>query len=116
MSGNDTQDLPTVPAVSEEDLNHPQDPQDIDQLGPKSRFRRLLLPSVLGLLVLGGIGWIIFSRVIMPMLAPGQQQAPPMPVQLTNPKSATVEDSSDYAASLDSRQSVTLQPRVSGQV
>ncbi len=37
-------------------------------------------------------------------------------VTVANPKTATIEDSSDYVANLDSRQSVTLQPRVSGQV
>jgi RND family efflux transporter MFP subunit len=39
-----------------------------------------------------------------------------VPVKLANVQSGTVEDSSDYVASLNSRSSVTLQPRVSGQV
>jgi RND family efflux transporter MFP subunit len=38
------------------------------------------------------------------------------PVKLASVQSGTVEDSSDYVASLNSRSSVVLQPRVSGQV
>lgn len=116
MSGNDTQNVSNLPAVSEEELHPPQDLQDSGQPANSSRFRRFLLPSVIGLLLLGGIGWIVFSRVIMPMLMAGPMQPQATPVQLGNPKTATVEDSSDYAASLDSRQSITLQSRVSGPV
>ena len=50
------------------------------------------------------------------MMLASQMKTPPTPVPLANPKTAPISDSSDYAASLDSRQSVTLQPRVSGQV
>ena len=116
MSGNNTQDLPSAPAVSEEELNLPQDPQQAGPPPQPNRFRQWLMPSVIGLLILGGIGWIVFSRVIMPMLMMGQMKPQPTLVQLGNPKSAMVEDSSDYAASLDSRQSITLQSRVSGPV
>jgi RND family efflux transporter MFP subunit len=52
----------------------------------------------------------------MPILIMSGIKAQPKPVQLANPKSTQVEDSSDYAASLDSRQLVTIQPRVSGQI
>jgi multidrug efflux pump subunit AcrA (membrane-fusion protein) len=69
-----------------------------------------------GLAIAGGLGWIIFNRFILPLMIASQMKAQPMPVQLDSPKSGQIEDSSDYAASLDSRQSVTLQPRVNGQV
>lgn len=39
-----------------------------------------------------------------------------VPVKLDSVQSGTVEDSSDYVASLNSRSSIALQPRVSGQV
>ncbi len=39
-----------------------------------------------------------------------------LPVKLANVESGMVEDSSDYVASLSSRSSIALQPRVSGQV
>jgi RND family efflux transporter MFP subunit len=85
---------------------------------PSPRRRQgLLLPIFIGLVLLGGLGWIIFSRVILPMKMAGQAHSlPPTPVPLANPTSAPIQDRSDYAASLDSRQSVTLQPRVAGQI
>ncbi|MBW4490222.1 MAG: efflux RND transporter periplasmic adaptor subunit [Trichocoleus desertorum ATA4-8-CV12] len=116
MSGNDTQDLSSPPAISEESSNFPQDSQHAGPPPQPNRFRQLLVPSIIGLLLLGGIGWIVFSRVIMPMLMMGQMKPQPTPVQLGSPKSAMVEDSSDYSARLDSRQSITLQSRVSGPV
>jgi multidrug efflux pump subunit AcrA (membrane-fusion protein) len=82
-----------------------------------ARKRRGLIPFLLGLLLLGGLGWFIFSRFIAPMLGAGNRMGPPpTPVPLANPKSAPIQDSSDYAATLDSRESVTLQPQVVGQV
>jgi RND family efflux transporter MFP subunit len=41
---------------------------------------------------------------------------PGVPVRIVDVISGTVEDSSDYVANLNSRASITLQPRVSGQV
>jgi RND family efflux transporter MFP subunit len=82
---------------------------------PPPPWRRYLIPAI-ALALLGGIGWIIFNRIILPMLMGGGGAPPPTPVQLTTPKTATVAESSDYAANLDSRQSVTLQPRVAGQI
>ncbi len=39
-----------------------------------------------------------------------------LPVRIASVASGTIEDSSDYVASMNSRTSITLQPRVSGQV
>ncbi|MEP0916824.1 efflux RND transporter periplasmic adaptor subunit [Leptolyngbya sp. DQ-M1] len=80
------------------------------------RWRRYLVPALIGAAIVGGLGWILFNRLILPIMIASQMKPQPTPVPLANPKAATIEDSSDYAASLDSRQSVTLQPRVSGQV
>ncbi len=93
----------------------PQDSNPSNKSRPP-RWRRFLIPALIILALLGGVGWIVFSRVILPMMMAGQMKSHPTPVPLSNPKTATIADSSDYAASLDSRQSVTLQPRVSGQV
>lgn len=82
----------------------------------RPRWRRFLVPGLIGLAVVGGLGWIGFNRIILPLMIASQMKPQPTPVPLANPKAATIEDSSDYAASLDSRQSVTLQPRVSGQI
>lgn len=66
-------------------------------------------------MILGGVGWIVFNRIILPLMS-SQVKPPPTRVPVANPKAAKIEDSSDYVANLNSRQSVTLQPRVSGQV
>ncbi len=87
-----------------------------DQKTSSPRWRRFLVPGLIGLAIAGGLGWILLNRLILPLIFAGQMKARPTPVPLANPKAATIEDSSDYAASLDSRQSVTLQPRVAGQI
>ena len=68
-----------------------------------SGWRRFLIPALIVLALLGGVGWIVFNRVILPMMLAGQMKTPPTPVPLANPKTAPISDSSDYAASLDSR-------------
>ncbi|KAM3089969.1 efflux RND transporter periplasmic adaptor subunit [Phormidesmis sp. 146-35] len=88
----------------------------IPDRAPPPRWRKFLLPAIIILALLGGIGWIVFSRIILPMIFASQMKPQATPVPLSNPKTATIEDSSDYAATLDSRQSVTLQPQASGRV
>jgi multidrug efflux pump subunit AcrA (membrane-fusion protein) len=89
----------------------------VSELPPRRpRWRKFLVPGLIGLAVVGGLGWIVFNRIILPLMIVSQMKPQPTPVPLANPKSATIEDSSDYAASLDSRQSITLQPRVNGQI
>ncbi|XGV99089.1 MAG: efflux RND transporter periplasmic adaptor subunit [Leptolyngbya sp. BL-A-14] len=83
---------------------------------PRKGRRRFLVPALIALAVLGGVGWIVFNRIILPILIFSQMKPQLTQVDLANPKVSTIADSSDYAANLDSRQSVTLQPRVSGQV
>lgn len=83
---------------------------------PRRGLRRFLLPGVIGLVVVGGVGWVVFNRFILPLMLMGQMKPTPTQVQVANPKAATINDSSDYVANLTSRQSVTLQPRVSGQI
>jgi RND family efflux transporter MFP subunit len=80
------------------------------------RWQRFLVPVIVGIAILGGIGWVVFNRFILPLLIAKPMQPPATPVQLVNPKVATIQDSSDYAASLESRQSVRIQPRVAGQI
>lgn len=86
------------------------------QKNPPPRWQRFLVPGLIGLAVLGGLGWILFNRLILPLMIASQMKPQATPVPLANPKASTIEDASEYAASLDSRQSVTLQPKVSGQI
>jgi RND family efflux transporter MFP subunit len=71
---------------------------------------------LIALALLGGVGWIVFNRIIFPILMFSQMKPQFTEVDLGSPQTATLEDASEYAANLDSRQSVTLQPRVSGQI
>lgn len=87
-----------------------------DPQPPQRGLRRFLLPTVIALAILGGVGWVVFNRIILPLMLFSQMKPQPTQVQVANPKTATIEDSSAYVANLISRQSVTLQPRISGQV
>jgi multidrug efflux pump subunit AcrA (membrane-fusion protein) len=118
MSGEEISRSPVAqPVLPEKDPNASPDLQEPGAAEQPRGKRRFLVPGIIGLVVLGGLGWVLFNRLILPIIIFSQMGAPPAtPVQVSNPQTATVEDSSDYAASLDSRQSVTLQPRVSGQV
>jgi multidrug efflux pump subunit AcrA (membrane-fusion protein) len=86
-----------------------------DPQPPRRGLQRFLIPAAFALVILGGVGWIVFNRIILPLMS-SQVKPPPTRVPVANPKAAKIEDSSDYVANLNSRQSVTLQPRVSGQV
>lgn len=113
MSGKDSSPA-TVQPVVEKDSAQPPLP-DVPAAQPKSR-RRFLVPALIALAILGGVGWIVFNRIIFPIIIFSQMKPQFTEVELANPKTTTIEDASDYAATLDSRQSVTLQPRVSGQI
>lgn len=84
-------------------------------------MKRLPLPRqrwVWGLILLlvAGAGWLLYDRLLRILLLVMQLKPQPSPVVLTRPQVQTVAETSDFVARLDSRQSVTLQPRVSGQV
>jgi len=112
MNGENNQKNLTVPPSAQAKLPSSQNQMELQS----PRWRQSLLPVLIGLVLLGGLGWFIFSRFILPAMMGGQMAPPPTPVPLANPKSAPVQNSSDYSATLDSRQSVTLQPRVDGQI
>lgn len=117
MSGEDSKHSSAVESTVERDSLESQvaDVPETESPAPRSR-RRFLIPAIIALALLGGIGWIVFNRIIFPILMFSQMKPQPTFVEISSPQTAAVEDSSDYAASLDSRQSVTLQPRVDGQI
>jgi len=92
-----------------------------------SRPRKLprLLPILVMLLLLGGGGWFAFSK-FQQSGSPGASPGAPMgmkgggpraiPVRLGKARPSTIEDSSEYVARLESRQSVRPKPQVSGQI
>ncbi|MGM3305280.1 efflux RND transporter periplasmic adaptor subunit [Anabaena sp. WFMT] len=91
-------------------------PQPSFEPPPQSRrWLRLLLALVL---VIGG-----GSAIAWKLLTPNNQnpaaanaQPPAVKVKLSTVQTGTVEDATEYIASLESRRSVNLQPRIQGQV
>jgi RND family efflux transporter MFP subunit len=84
---------------------------------PKSQqqWLRLLIALVL---IIGG-GGAITSRLLTPEKpspALANAQPPAVKVTLSTVETGTVEDTTEYIANLESRQSVNLQPRIQGQV
>ncbi|WP_016952520.1 efflux RND transporter periplasmic adaptor subunit [Anabaena sp. PCC 7108] len=96
-------DFPDIPQPSFEPPNKSQ------------RWLRLLLALVL---ILGG-GTAIAWKLLTPEKPnPAAANAPPpgVKVKLSAVQAGTIEDSTEYIASLESRRSVNLQPRIQGQV
>jgi len=104
------------PFSHERGSSKPVGDSEHDPQPPRRGRRRFLIPALIAAAILGGVGWIVFSRFIMPILIFSSMKPQLTPVELSSPKTAPIADSSDYPANLDSRQSVTLQPRVSGQI
>lgn len=79
------------------------------------RWLRLLLALVL---ILGGGTAIAWKLLTPEKPSPAAANAPPpgVKVKLSAVQTGTVEDSTEYIASLESRRSVNLQPRIQGQV
>ena len=104
------------PFPKERDGLKPGGDSERDPQPPRKGWRRFLVPALIVAAILGGVGWIVFNRFILPILIFSSMKPQLTQVELSQPKTASIADSSDYAANLDSRQSVTLQPRVSGQI
>ena len=88
---------------------------EAEQPSAKRKSKRLIAGLII-LAALGGAGWLLYTRVIAPMLAGGAPPPGPAGVALAAPIASTVRDSSEYIATLESRQSVTVQPQVSGRI
>ncbi|MBD2293291.1 efflux RND transporter periplasmic adaptor subunit [Anabaena sphaerica FACHB-251] len=103
-------------------MTSPEPQTDFEEI-PQSSFKppptsrrwlRLLLAVVL---IIGG-GTAITWRLLTPNNPPAaaNAQLPAVKVKLSAVQTGTVEDSTEFIATLESRRSVNLQPRVQGQV
>ncbi|BAZ02015.1 secretion protein HlyD [Tolypothrix tenuis PCC 7101] len=103
-------------------MTSPNSPTDFEESLPESSFepppkqRRWLRLLLAALLLLGG-GAIVW-RLVTPQQQPAQTNAQPpgVRVKLAPVQTGTIQDSSDFIANLESRRSVSLQPRIQGQV
>jgi RND family efflux transporter MFP subunit len=120
MSGEDFNHKPVVVEPQPTSEGNSLTAQKLDRLLQTPSGNRLsgylwLLAILLG--AAGLVGWIGWTRFLLPMqMAQQMPAAPPAQVPLAYPESALIEDSADYASTLDSRQAITLQPKVNGQV
>lgn len=103
-------------------MTSPNSPTDFEESLPESSFepppkqRRWLRLLLVALLLLGG-GAIVW-RLLTPQQQPAQTNAQPpgVRVKLAPVQTGTIQESSDFIANLESRRSVSLQPRIQGQV
>ncbi|MBD2693638.1 efflux RND transporter periplasmic adaptor subunit [Anabaena catenula] len=85
---------------------------------PPSKSQRWLRLFLALVLILGGGTAIAWKLLTPEKPSPAAANAPPpgVRVKLSAVQTGTVEDSTEYIASLESRRSVNLQPRIQGQV
>lgn len=84
---------------------------------PPGKRQRPWIWLIVGLITVGGgigLWYLLASR--NQNANPAAQQQPPTKVRLATLEPGTVSESSEYIANLESRRSVTLQPRIQGQV
>lgn len=101
--------------VSELQSTANPDIQDISELTGKKRSHFRLI--IIFLLLVGG-GGIGLWRTMTPNQEspPAVAQQPPMPVKTLLIKTSFIEESSEFVATLQSRRSITLRPRIQGQI
>lgn len=86
----------------------------------KRQFTPKLTPgfwAMLALLLVGGsVGFWQFLAPDKKSPPTAASQSPPIKVQVATVQTATIEESAEFVANLQSRRSVTLRPRIQGQV
>ncbi|PMB38024.1 efflux transporter periplasmic adaptor subunit [Fischerella thermalis CCMEE 5330] len=91
-------------------------PPQTEKQPPRRQRRWLWLLLTLLALTGGGIAvWRVFASQNQTS-ANINAQPPAIPVKVSTVKSGTIEDSTEYIATIESRRSVALQPRIQGQV
>ncbi|MEH2233434.1 MAG: efflux RND transporter periplasmic adaptor subunit [Nostoc sp.] len=105
-------------------MTSPEPQTDFGEKAPQTSFeppsgkRRWLWLSLAALLLLGGGATLVWRLLTPQNSAPSTANAQPqgVRVKISTVQSGIIEESSDFIASLKSLRSVTLQPRMQGQV
>ncbi|MEH2088511.1 efflux RND transporter periplasmic adaptor subunit [Nostoc sp.] len=105
-------------------MTSPEPQTDFGEKAPQTSFeppsgkRRWLWLSLAALLLLGGGAALVWRLLTPQNSAPSTANAQPqgVRVKISTVQSGIIEESSDFIASLKSLRSVTLQPRIQGQV
>ncbi|MEH2288748.1 efflux RND transporter periplasmic adaptor subunit [Nostoc sp.] len=105
-------------------MTSPEPQTDFGEKTPQTSFeppsgkRRWLWLSLAALLFLGGGGTLVWRLLTPQNSAPSNANAQPqgVRVKISTVQSGIIEESSDFIASLQSLRSVTLQPKILGQV
>ncbi|MEH2331538.1 efflux RND transporter periplasmic adaptor subunit [Nostoc sp.] len=105
-------------------MTSPEPQTDFGEKAPQTSFeppsgkRRWLWLSLAALLLLGGGATLVWRLLTPQNSAPSNANAQPqgVRVKISTVQSGIIEESSDFIASLKSLRSVTLQPRIQGQV
>jgi RND family efflux transporter MFP subunit len=115
----DTRPTPLEPGsetYSETHFDSPGEYEDTEDPSLREKRPNRLRTGLILFAVLGGVGWLVYARIIAPMLSGGPPAPGPARVAVAAPIASTVRDSSEYVATLQSRQSVAVQPQVSGRI
>jgi RND family efflux transporter MFP subunit len=83
---------------------------------PAPHWYRFLLPAIGTIIILVSGGRALFDRLIVPKSTVAPTKITAIPVRLTNPKVAKVQDSSIYPVNLKSQQSIGIKTQLAGQI
>lgn len=101
-----------IDAVDTEATSKPSKPPS----SSRQKRKWWLAGGAIALLLGTGIGWYWWQNNAQQQSPPSQSQPQALPVRLSTLETATVEESAEYVANLESRQSVVLLPQIQGRV
>jgi multidrug efflux pump subunit AcrA (membrane-fusion protein) len=83
---------------------------------PVPHWYRFLLPAIGTIIILVSGGRALFDRLTLPKNEVAPTKISAIPVRITNPKVAKVQDSSSYPVNLKSQQSIGIKTQLAGRI